>query len=102
MTRIAWAAWVLQLKKKISNEHYEGKTLYLRSDDSVDFLTEDLSRADIYYDKEEWIEIMKKHDEIMISEYGENSIRNIGWENIWKYFDFVEVEVTEVDENEMR
>ncbi len=92
-------AWVLQLKEEISNEHFDGEILYL-AEDFDEELTDDLNRAEIYYDKEEIIEFMKEHDAILIREYGENSIRNFGWENISKNFNFVEVTVDEESESE--
>lgn len=86
-------AWVLRLKEEISSTEYDGRPLYLCDDESIDFLTAELSSAEVIYDKDAEIKGMKYFDEYMIGQYGEDSIRNFGWENISKNFDFVKVEV---------
>lgn len=88
-------AWALRLKEGISYSEHEGKTLYLCDDDSVDYLTENLQEAVIIFDKEKEIQRLKNYDKFFIENFGEDSVRNFGWENISKNFEFVEVKVEE-------
>lgn len=90
-------AWVLQLKPEVANKEYEGKAMYLSHREPVDHLTDDLQRATRYKDKQTQIDWFKKHEKFMEEKYGENPICNFGWTNISKNFDFVEVEIAEVD-----
>lgn len=86
-------AWVLRLKEKISSEELDGKPYYLCDDEATDFLTDSIQDAEIIWDKEQRIRGMKEYDQYFIDEFGEDAIRNFGWENISKNFDFIEVEV---------
>ena len=90
-------AWALRLKQEIADEEYEGRIMYLSHREPEDNLTDDLQRATIYKNKQVQIEWFKKHEKFMEDKYGENPICNFGWTNISKNFDFVEVEVAEVD-----
>lgn len=86
-------AWVLLLKEEVSSAELDGRPYYLCDDDSTEFLTENINKAEIIWNKEKQIQDMKNYDKYMIEKYGEDSIRNFGWQHISKLFDFVEVEV---------
>ncbi|MEK4148949.1 hypothetical protein NST02_17960 [Robertmurraya sp. FSL W8-0741] len=86
-------AWVLQLKPEVAIEQYEGKTLFLTDDDEIDFLTENLQKAELIFDKEGEIERQKAHEKIITDRYGLDSVCNFGYTNISKNFEWVPVEV---------
>lgn len=88
-------AWVLRLKKDIARIEFDGQDMFLCDDESIDFLTNDLQQATIIYDKEKQIEDFKRHDKAIIDKFGEDAVRNFGWENISKKFDFVKVGLEE-------
>lgn len=84
-------AWVLRLKEEISNKEYDGVSLYLCDNESIDFLTNDLQQATIIYDKEHYIQETKDYDKHMIDKFGKDAVRNGGWEHISEHFDFAKV-----------
>lgn len=86
-------AWVLRLKEEVSSRCFDGAPRYLINDESVDYLTKELQRAFVTDDKDGYMEFLKHHDQVMIDNFGKDAIRDFGWENISKHFDFVEVEV---------
>ncbi|HLR58888.1 MAG TPA: hypothetical protein VK094_00220 [Pseudogracilibacillus sp.] len=86
-------AWVLRLKEEVSSEDLDGRPYYLCDNEATDFLTANVNRAEIIWDKEEQIQDMKNYDKHMIKKFGLDSIRNFGWQNISKNFDFLKVEV---------
>lgn len=86
--------WVLRMKEEVSSSEYDGRPYYFCDDEANEFLTKTIHRAALVYDKEKIIKMMKAYDEIIIKKnLGNNEIRNHGWENISKRFDFVEVEI---------
>ena len=87
-------AWILRLKDESKEEGQIGE--YYFQDDTED-VTDDLQEATLYSDKEQEIEYMKKHEEFIIRRYGEDSIINYGHTNMMKHFEFVEVEIEDVD-----
>lgn len=87
-------AWVLRLKPEIAKEHHEGKTLYL-TDETFDFLTENLQEAEVFFDKEGAEKLFKDHEKFMFERFGSDAICNFGYSNISKNFDWVPVEVEE-------
>ena len=91
-------AWVLQLKPEAAEEDYEGKTLFLTDDEDFDFLTEDLQKAQLIFDKEKQIKWFKAHEKHIFEEFGPGGVCNFGYTNISKNFDWVPVEVEEVTE----
>lgn len=90
-------AWVLQLKPEVAEEDYEGKTLFLTDDEGFDFLTEDLQKADLFYDKEEAIKDLKFYEESIFDLFGPDAICNFGYTNISKNFDWVPVDVEDAE-----
>lgn len=86
-------AWVLRLKEEISSAELDGRPYYLCDDEATEFLTANIKKSEIIWDKEKQIQEMKHYDKYMIDKYGKDAIRNFGWEHISKWFDFVEVEV---------
>lgn len=74
--------WVLQLKDKSQGEmYYDGQDV-----------TSDLSTALVIKDKANYIEFMKKHEEMTFKEFGSDAICNAGYTNMMANFEFVEVE----------
>ncbi|RST57642.1 hypothetical protein D5F11_021520 [Siminovitchia terrae] len=88
-------AWVLRLKPEIAEEHHGNETLYLTDDEELDFLTDDIQKAQLVFDKEKEIESMKTHERIILEKFGPGAICDFGYTNITKNFDWVEVEVEE-------
>lgn len=92
-------AWVLRLKEE-SKEPEMVVDYYLTDKEEIDteydFLTSDLSEAQLIYDKEKEIASFINHEEKMKNEFGENAICNFGYTNIMKNFEFVEVTVEKV------
>lgn len=86
-------AWVLQLKPEIAKEEYEGKVLFLTDDEDVDFLTENLQRAELIFNKEKEIEWRKAYEKSIFDRFGPNAVCNFGYTNISKNFDWVQVDV---------
>lgn len=86
-------AWVLRLKEESKESDMVGDYYFL-DDDESDWITNDLNKATIYYDKDYTMEGLKKYESIMIGMYGEDAIVNFGYTNMMKNFDFVEVEVS--------
>lgn len=87
-------AWVLQLKPEVAKNQYEGKTLFL-TDKGIDFLTEDLQKADLIFDKDAEIENQKAHEKYIFGIFGTDAICDFGYTNISKNFDWVSVDVEE-------
>lgn len=87
-------AWVLQLKPEIAKEDYEGETLFLTDDEECDdFLTQNLQKATLIYDKDKQIKQFKAHEKIIFDSFGSNAVCNFGYTNISKNFDWVPVDV---------
>lgn len=89
-------AWVLQLKPEVAKEDYEGEVLFL-ADDQADFLTEDLQKATLIHDKEKQIKWFKAHEKQILDSFGPGGVCNFGYTNISKNFDWVPVDVEEVE-----
>lgn len=92
-------AWILRMKEEVSISEYDGSPYYLCDDEATEFLTANINKAEIVYDKDAEIQYRKKYDVFMIKKYGVDSVRNYGWEYISKNFDFVEVGVEMVSES---
>lgn len=93
-------AWVLRLKEESKEPEMVGD-YYLTDDEDIDteydFLTNDVNEAQLVYDKEKQITVFKKHEEFMKNKFGEHAICNFGYSNIMKNFEWVEVEVEELE-----
>ncbi|GAB0167471.1 hypothetical protein LSPCS325_09080 [Lysinibacillus sp. CTST325] len=84
--------WVLQLKE----EYQESGCRYqYYCDEADDQLTDDLTQADLYIDKEQCIKEMKAHEQFIKAKFGEDAICNVGYTNMMKHFEFVEVEYSD-------
>ena len=90
-------AWVLRLKYEAKETGMVGDYYFNVDDGENDWVTDDLQKATIYPDKEREIETMKSHDKYMAARYGEDAIRNYGYINMMKNFEFVEVELSDID-----
>lgn len=90
-------AWVLRLKEESKDSDMVGDYYFNdNGDDDSDWVTNELSEATIYYDKNYTIEGLKRYERILIDHYGQEAIVNFGYTNMMKNFEFVEVEVTNV------
>ncbi len=90
-------AWVLRLKDESKEADMSGEYYFNADDDEVGWVTDNLQKATIYPDKEREIDAMKSHERYMVARYGDDAIRNFGYTNMMKQFEFVEVELAEVD-----
>lgn len=86
--------WALRLKDESKEEGQLGEFYF---QDDAEGVTDDLQEATLYNDKEQEIEYMKKHEEFIIRRYGEDAVINYGYTNMMKHFEFVEVEVVDVE-----
>lgn len=90
-------AWVLRLKSESKEEDMTGDYYFDNDGDEMDWVTRDLNEATVFMDKDAAIENFKTYEKAVFEKFGKDSICNFGWTNISKNFDFVEVEVSEVD-----
>lgn len=90
-------AWVLRLKSESKEEGMTGDYYFDNDGDELDWMTQDLNEATLFMDKEAAIKNFKNYEEAIFQKFGEGAICNFGWTNISENFDFVEVEVSEVD-----
>ena len=90
-------AWVLRLKEESKDPGMIGDFYHEANGEELDWITDDLQKATIYEDKEKEIELMKEHEQAIKSKYGEDAVINFGHTNMMKHFEFVEVEIAEVD-----
>lgn len=89
-------AWVLRLKDKTKDENcMQGEWYFNSQDEANDWLTTELDRATLYFDKAQTIEEFKKHEKEMIDRFGNHAICDFGFTNMMSNFEFVEVTVTE-------
>ncbi|MGG3798957.1 hypothetical protein [Metabacillus fastidiosus] len=93
-------AWVLQLKNE-SKDGTTGDYYFIDGDICDEFVTQNLNDATVFEDKDKAIEEMKKHEAFIKDQYGEDAICNVGYTNMMKHFEFVEVEISEVDEGDI-
>lgn len=87
--------WVLRLKEESKWDEMSGNYYFNPNED--DSLTDDLQIATLFQDKDKTIQEMKRHERFMIDRYGKDAIINEGYTNMMKNFEWVEVEVEEVD-----
>lgn len=90
-------AWVLRLRKESKEEDMTGDYYLEAGEEELDWLTQDLNKCLIIADKESHIENLKIHEQLIHERFGKNAVCNFGYTNIMKNFEFVEVELTEVD-----
>lgn len=89
-------AWVLRLKDKTKVENLmQGEWYFNGHDEENDWLTTELYRATLFFNKEQAIEEFKKHEKEMIDRFGKHAICDFGYTNIMSNFEFVEVTVAE-------
>lgn len=86
-------AWVLRLKDEFND--CEEPQYYADNDDLE--LTSDLEEANIIYDKEAAVNWMKNWENAIFNKYGKDAICNAGYTNMMKHFEFVEVELVDVN-----
>ncbi|MDZ5711630.1 hypothetical protein [Jeotgalibacillus haloalkalitolerans] len=91
-------AWVLKLKEESKEDGMEGVFYFCDEDGGEnDFLTQDLNEATIFPDKYKEIESMKEYEKGMLSMFGTDAVLNAGYTHMMKNFEFVEVEIEEVE-----
>lgn len=92
-------AWVLRLKKEYEKEQmiFDGKPLYFTDDESEEFMTDDLQMTKIVFDKDEYEKELKEHEKYMKERFSEKAILNFGYTNMMRLFEWVEVEVEELE-----
>ena len=61
------------------------------------WLTQDLSEATLHSSKEAAIAEMKEYEKIMTDLHGPDAMCSYGYTHMMKHFEFVEVEVKEID-----
>ena len=64
-------------------------------EEGIDFLTEDLQKADLIFNKVAEIEWQKAHEKNIFERFGADAICDFGYTNISKNFDWVSVDVEE-------
>lgn len=90
-------AWVLRLKDDSKEPGMTGKYYHEVNGEELEWITDDLQKATIYEDKEKEIELMKEHERTLISRYGDDAENNFKYTNMMKHFEFVEVELVDVE-----
>ncbi|GLC88682.1 hypothetical protein [Lysinibacillus piscis] len=80
-------AWVLRLKDEFNDSDVPQ---YYQDED--DELTDDINQANIIYDKAKAESFMKNWEEAIFKKFGEDAICNVGYTNMMKHFEWVEVE----------
>ena len=86
-------AWVLRLKDEFNDSNIPQ---YYAEDEDVE-ITEDLNEANIIFDKNAAEEWMKKWEEAIFLKFGKDAICNAGYTHMMKHFEWVEVEVEELE-----
>lgn len=86
-------AWVLRLKDEFNDSEIPQ---YYAEDEDVE-LTEDLNEANIVTDKDAAEDSMKKWEKAIFDKYGKDAICNAGFTHMMKHFEWVEVEVKELE-----
>ncbi|WP_107839519.1 hypothetical protein [Metasolibacillus meyeri] len=87
-------AWVLRLKDEFNDSK---APQYYTGNDEDEGLTKDLREANIIYDKDAAEIWMKKWEEAIFKKFGNDAICNAGYTHMMKHFEWVQVEVEEVD-----
>ncbi|WPK12264.1 hypothetical protein R6U77_00835 [Lysinibacillus louembei] len=87
-------AWVLRLKDEFNDS---GVPQYYTGNDEDEGLSDDLREANIINDKDVAETWMKKWEEAIFAKFGEGAICNAGYTHMMKHFEWVQVEVEEVD-----
>ncbi|KOY81305.1 hypothetical protein I6G82_02555 [Lysinibacillus macroides] len=81
-------AWVLRLKDEFNDldvpQYYTGN-------DDDEGLTDDLSQANIVYNKENAENWMRNWEKAIFEKFGEDAICNAGYTHMMNHFDWVEV-----------
>ncbi len=86
-------AWALSLKDEFNDSEVPQ---YYADDEDLE-ITEDLSKANIINDKDAAEDSMKKWEKFIFEKYGKNAICNAGFTHMMKHFEWVEVEVEELE-----
>lgn len=96
--------WVLRLKDESKEEGMAGEYYH---DDSERgecaewmWLTQDLSEATLYKDKEVVIAEMKSYEKVITDLHGPDAMCSYGYTHMMQNFEFVEVEVTEIKQEQ--
>ena len=87
-------AWVLKMKTELCKLD---NVDYYFIDDGIENLTNDINQATIFEDKKKEIENMKEHERLTFEKFGPDAICDAGFTNMMKNFDFVEVEIEEIE-----
>lgn len=86
-------AWVLGLKDEFNDSNIPQ---YYAEDEDVE-ITEDLNEANIIFDKNAAEEWMKNWEKAIFEKFGKSAICNAGYTHMMKHFEWVEVEVEELE-----
>ncbi len=86
-------AWVLQLKEEFNDSD---RPQYFVDNDELE-LVDELHKADRYKNKEVAEHWMKRWEELTFEKFGKNAICNAGYTNMMKHFEWVEIEVEEIE-----
>ena len=93
--------WVMRLKEESKEEGMVGDFYHDSSERGEEaewmWLTQNLSEATLHSSKEVAIAEMKEYEKIMTDLYGPDAMCSYGYTHMMRHFEFVEVEVTEVD-----
>lgn len=89
--------WVLRLKDDTKEDGMVGDFYFDSEENDTEsfelFLTQDLNKAAVFYDKEAAVASMKFHEDYMFKKFGDQAFINAGYTNMMKNFEWVEVEV---------